>query len=489
MKSGHHRPNNNRGSVLLVALLLCGIIGISLVSYIQLSRTTLNISNRGLYNNAAMNLAEEGLEEAMYSINQNLGNSTYTWPSWTTNGGDKYREWPTVSLSQGATATFRVYFYNFSPSDPGPKWVVSRSRVTLAGINSAPVDKYIAILLKKTSIFANGLVAKHNVDFHGNNAAVDSWNSDSDGNGVSETNYSTANTVRHAKGSVAAENVVSVQNADIFGYVATKNTTITVGSNGMITGNFSAAGGTLDSSRTSQGFQGDFTINSPPAGTYSGLASDIINTSTSLPRGTDTTTCSDTNSPYYGYRLISADSVSLAGSDTLTITNKVVIKLNSTTNALKTTGSSKVKINTGAALVVFTAGDINIAGNGVENGTTSVGTCNAPINCQFFGTKTSLTQSISIAGNGVLSAVVDAPFASVSINGGGDVCGSVVAYDIDVTGDAQFHYDESLANFNVDEPYRIFTWKELTTNSQRTGYLVTSPSNLYPASAINFAWP
>ena len=59
-----------RGSLLIVAMLLCAVIGISLASYIQLGRSSLVISNRALYNNAAMNLAENGLEEAMYSVNQ-----------------------------------------------------------------------------------------------------------------------------------------------------------------------------------------------------------------------------------------------------------------------------------------------------------------------------------------------------------------------------------------------------------------------------------
>jgi len=66
-----------------------------------------------------------------------------------------------------------------------------------------------------------------------------------------------------------------------------------------------------------------------------------------------------------------------------------------------------------------------------------------------------------------LSAIVYAPFGSVKINGNGDVCGSVVANDITVVGNAAFHYDESLGNFGGN-PYRVTAWTELTSASDRT---------------------
>src|SRR6185436_15222468 len=80
--SANHR-RRQRGSLLIVSMILCAVIGISLASYIQLSKSSLTISNRALYNNAAMNLAENGLEEAMYSINKKVADDTYAWPNWT----------------------------------------------------------------------------------------------------------------------------------------------------------------------------------------------------------------------------------------------------------------------------------------------------------------------------------------------------------------------------------------------------------------------
>ena len=172
----------NRGSLLIVALLLCSVIGISLVSYLHLARTSLTISNRALYNNAAINLAENGLEEAMYSINRMIADEGYTWPRWRNNGSastsDAWRRWSDYRFDQNATGYVRVYVQNY-------KGVVApiiavRASITLGGTSAAPIEKWIEVTLKKTSKFANGLVAKNSVVFNGTNTSVDSWNSDPD---------------------------------------------------------------------------------------------------------------------------------------------------------------------------------------------------------------------------------------------------------------------------------------------------------------------
>lgn len=131
MKNVQPRRNRKRGSLLIVAMILAAVIGISLASYIQLGRSSLNISNRALYNNAAMNLAENGLEEAMCSINQYVANSSYNWAGWSNSGGsDAWRTLPatgTYTFDQGITGTVRVYIYGCKGTAPR---VVARATVT-----------------------------------------------------------------------------------------------------------------------------------------------------------------------------------------------------------------------------------------------------------------------------------------------------------------------------------------------------------------------
>jgi hypothetical protein len=110
--------------------------------------------------------------------------------------------------------------------------------------------------------------------------------------------------------------------------------------------------------------------------------------------------------------------------------------------------------------------------DGADAGTSvdQVSELGQPKQFQLWGTKTSGTQTMAFAGSGLFSGVLYAPNASVSIVGNGAVCGSVVAGDIVLAGNAQFHYDESLAKLGADNPYRISKWKELTSATDRNAY-------------------
>src|SRR4051812_42209906 len=86
MKSPTSFPHSRRGSVLIVAMLLAAIIGVSLVSFIKLSTNSLKQAHRTFYSNSAMNLAEVGLEEAIARFNalDNVNAPADAWPSpWT----------------------------------------------------------------------------------------------------------------------------------------------------------------------------------------------------------------------------------------------------------------------------------------------------------------------------------------------------------------------------------------------------------------------
>lgn len=462
----HLRSHPEHASVLIVAMILCAVIGLSIASYIQLSKTSLTISNRAFYNNTSMNLAENGLEEAMYSINKMVEDDTY---SWTTDGwsvvdtNNARRQWTGYTFDQNATGKVRVYVYNYLGT-VAPK-LVARSTITLGGATAAPIEKWIEVQLAKTSKFANGLVARQQVRFSGNNATVDSWNSDPDNNpATAAIPYSAA--TKNDEGSVGSIAVtvdaVLVQNADIFGYVATGGVAATVGSQGLI-GPFGTTSGTIAAGHSSTDFSASFDAVTAPTATYAHLGA-ITNTTT-LPGATDTPAAD--GKYYYSATQVNFNNKSL----NITAGKDVVLRLTDAITAISIGGGSgAINLNTGSKLAIYADGDISVAGNGIMNGGTTSATANQPINFQIWGTKTTGTQNIAISGNGVLSAIVYAPQGSVRINGNGDVSGSVVANDITCVGNALFHYDESLGNFGGGNPYRVTLWRELTTATDRNTY-------------------
>jgi len=463
MRNRNFVPRSQRGSLLIVSMIMSAIIGISIVSYINLGRASQTISNRALYNNGAMNLAENGMEEAMYSINKLVADSSYSWTTdnWTpaNSGEDAQRKWSGYTFDQNATGIVRVYVKHADGARA--PIVLARATVSLGGVASAPIEKWIRVQLAMTSKFANGLVAKNTISFSGTNASVNSWNSDPDNDpSTPAITYSTAvDNDNGSVGSISVTAAVSVNNADIWGYVATGGTPASIGPNGLV-GPFGTASGTVAPGHSSTDFTASFDNVVIPTAAYTPIGA--ITGNFRLPSDAGVTPAAD--GKYY----IECPSVSF-NNKTLTIEagKEVVLKLTDSTTSINIGGGSgALNIESTGKLVVYGAGDIKIAGNGILNGGSTTATANQPANCQFWGTKTSGSQDIQIAGNGVLSAVVYAPFGSVKINGNGDVCGSVVANDITVVGNAAFHYDESLGNFGGN-PYRVAAWTELTSSTDR----------------------
>lgn len=477
MKAFPSRLQSQRGSLLIVSMIMSAIIGISIASYIRLGLQSQKISNRALYNNGAINLAENGMEEAMYAINQMVADATYAWPSWTTDGtasdSSAWRKWSGYTFDQNATGIVRVYVYNYT-GVVAPR-IVARSTVTLGGATSAPIEKWIEISLSKTSKFANGLVAKNNISFSGGNVLVDSYNSDPDNDGDPADVVPYSDASKNDNGSVGSISIapaaVDPGNGTIYGYAATGGSGISVGPQGRI-GPFGTAEGDIADGHTSTDFSASFdNVTAPTTHSYTPIAADPTDLPGAVPPAGD--------GKYY----IELTQIRYNSTLTVAADKEVILKItNSGTGgggALIIGGSGGIVLETGAKLIVYTAGEIAIAGNGVTNGGTTNATAGPPINFQIWGTKTSPTQPISIKGNGVLSGIIYAPFASVSLNGGGSsgsVLGSIVANDITVTGGGNFHYDESLANFGGGNPYRVTSWRELTTAAARNSF----------ASVLNF---
>jgi hypothetical protein len=156
-------------------------------------------------------------------------------------------------------------------------------------------------------------------------------------------------------------------------------------------------------------------------------------------------------------------SISLNGNKTLTILGDVTLILTqSSGSALDVAGNAAIIVPDGSSLTVYVEADFKVAGNGVGNGN------NRPGTVRIFGTSTSVAgQSVQLAGNGALKAVVYAPNGDIKINGNGDIMGALVGNTVTFTGNAAFHYDESLASEGTDTSFGISRWRELGTAAER----------------------
>lgn len=438
------------GSVLIVALLLCAIIALMLGSYLNLNLNSTRLAQRSFHSTAALNLAEAGAEEAVWSFNRTTQGNGDGWTGWSTDGSGAWRKFAGFDLGAGTDAWIKVYVTQTNPPSGGTPKVVA-----LASVNPPqrpPVTRMLEVTLRRRSYFANGLVAKESITFNGTNTSVDSWNSDPDGNAATApVEYSAA--VRRDQGTVASTSVANtamlINQADIWGYVYTGGASPQVGVNGSIRGASTPADVQIDASRVATDFNAELPLVQAPAdGTFLASVGSVLGTAGTATR----------------WR---CPSISLSGNQSLTIQGDVTLVLTapSGSSALSVTGNARILIAAGASLTLYAEGNVKIAGNGIGNANIQ------PLTFQLWGTHpTPGGQSVQIAGNGTLRAAVYAPTASVKINGNGDVMGSIVANDITLVGNAAFHYDEALASYGNNTPFGITKWRELDTAEGRAAY-------------------
>jgi hypothetical protein len=458
----------NRASVLIVAMIFSAIIAVSLGSYIQVGQTNLRVANRAFYQNAALNLAESGLEYAMWSVNQQATGGGNAWTGWTLSGGNATRTFTNFTLDQNATGSVRVLVQNYTLAS-APRLL---ARATITPQPGPPLEKWIEVRVTRRSLFANGLVARDTITFSGSNTMVDSYDSRL---GDYNADLGGGNFNRYARGSAGSLSVTtgafSLGNGDIYGYVSIGTSDysgLSMGPNGRV-GDFGAAVGSIDYSHVTTDFSADFDppVTPTPPSVYNlgGIGS------TALPRTGDTP-AADGN--YY----YNVTGISLSGGpgnklqirnhpDTSDPSDVVIMVTGTAGNVVSVTGNASFQIDAGNTLNLYASGNISIAGRGVAN-------ANHPAAFMLWGTKTTADQSLSVSGNGQLNGVVYAPNADVSMNGGGSsgaVRGAIVANNITITGNSSFAYDEALADMNDSNPFGLVDWEEITTAADRASRL------------------
>ena len=170
------RFSDQRGSLLLVAMLVAAAIAIGLVGYLNVGRTSLKLAHRTFFAHDASSLAEAGLEESIYCFKQmNSGMTPATaWAGWTISGANAMRTLPPFNRDQNAIAIVKIYVKGYDGSDPSP-YVISQATITPFD-GSPPIVKIQRADFKLDGYSINGIVARNGLTWKGQ-ASADSFNS------------------------------------------------------------------------------------------------------------------------------------------------------------------------------------------------------------------------------------------------------------------------------------------------------------------------
>ena len=424
------RLSSERGSLLIVALLFAAAISLVLVSYLELGHTSLKLAHRSYFANDATNLAEAGLEEALYCFNRmGAGVAPATaWLGWTFSGTNAMYTLPPFNRDQNAVGIVKVYVKGYDGSSAAPT-VFSQAVITPFD-GGAPIVKTLQISLK-LNLGAFGLVALNGLTLK-NTTYADSFDSN-------PTNSPTGPWVAYSSGIAHSQATVFVRSGSI-----------SIGT-GKIKGNLYL--GTGVSSPPASKVTGTITTNYTqpfpmPAFPTAGSVSRSYNLGATIPA----------TLPVAGH-LPAADgryyyfcSGATIGSTTITSGKNVTIV---GTNTSMTFGLTVQNL---ATCVIYMDKTVVLATNKTINSTNWAGAL------QVF---TTTTGTCSFANNSQFAGCLFAPYATLTASGSGAnglLVGFFVAQTITTSNVMNFHYDEAL---QPGSAWSMTNWLELQSAADR----------------------
>ena len=459
------RLTAQRGSAVLVALCLTVALGVAVIGYVAVCARTMEMSNRSFCTTSSVQLAEIGVEEALWTLNQArlayVGGSSYGW-----SGAGWTLTTPTVNGVPVPTSTknltgfvsnrglqgsvkIKVEFYSNSNLVP-PLCFTQPPTVTADGISQMPdgipIDKQLKLTARPAALFTKAVGAYTSTSFTINwICPLDSYET--------HVNLDPASALQTRKDeAIVSAPTVSVNAANISGYVATAGTAPTYTTGGTVTRSDTPGGVTRDPRYVfTNANQTLFDILSDAnlPGTWAGTVSDSSNTIGSHVFGTQA-----------DLKRYTAYDLSLTSYHTLTIDGPVIIAVSGN---LYIDSTASIFITAFGSAQIVVGGSITIRGN-INNTVTKL-----PKNLAVFGRSSGSYAYINnytaqLNTSAPFYGVIYVPNGSLQVYGPGPttVYGALVANVVDQSyGNGVIHYDLDLRNAvfpALNTPFDVAQW-------------------------------
>jgi hypothetical protein len=429
---------HRQGSVLMVTLFMLSLISFFLYAYLYSAREQRSLVSRSEGWNAALGLAEAGIEEALAQVNPGASVMSIdrTANGWGAAAGGFYGPM-SRTLSNG---TYSVVI----TTDPFPI-LYATGYVAVPSI-PANLTRVVRVTTTNAPLFSAVLAAKYNISLGGNSMFTDSFNSliaAQSENGRYPVDYPSRTSTN---GDVASfGGLVNVANTSINGQLLLGPTASDyLGPSGVVTG-----GITND-------FNYDFEDVVMPSTNW------LPPITTNMTIFTGTGTNSFTNSYQY---VFGPGAAYPNGSGYYTISGLASsIYVSNVNVTLKLTGNASAPViwvdgvgtNAGSLTIYMDGPTFAVNGGSVVDGGNAA-------NLSYYGTTNNT--AINFGGNASFTGTIYAPEADFKLNGGGgsiyNFVGAAVLRSVDITGHFNFHYDEALATAGPKRGFLPNSWQEL----------------------------
>ncbi len=419
-------PAGERGAALLAALCFATVLAIALGSYMTVCYRTLALSSRTMQSTRSVELAESGMEDALWAMNRD------DWSGWSLSGGTATKTSTGFSFDGGVTGSITVTVTGYDGS-AATRTVTATGTTTQA--DGTVQTRTLTSTSERASLFTNAVAATTGRVRFRSAGSVDSYDSTL-GTYASQTPGFSA--IISSGSTSTSSATVQLTNAQIKGYVATLSTGPSYSTSAKLVGPSTAATTKIDTTRISTSpYQATFDEVVPTG------AGDI------LPSGNATigTAGATATAIYYGSNL------SLTGTQTLTVDGPVAIVL---TGDLYLANTAKIRITANGSLRLHVAGDITIGGNGIQNDTL------LPKNLVILSTGNPY-DTYTMATNTAFHGVIYTPVSSFTVSNSQTIYGAIVAKAVTFNASPVIHYDVSLRTTvlpGLDIPFAVANWRE-----------------------------
>ena len=417
----------NRGSILVIALVVGVILLITLTSYLTLVSDENRAVGRAQAWNAAMPMAEAGVEEALTQLQYAGSVNNLATNGWTLGSDGMYHK----------TRTFSGSGYYGVAIQPSMVPVIWSTGYVLVPVSGTYIGRAVKVATVSAPSFGQGITSKGTITLSG---------------GASLDSYTVTNGVYDM---VPGDEAVALTDTNIAGAVSLSGGPSIAGYVETGAGPTSGSGATLSTGGSAIVGDSNYiaTVKSGvEAGHYSNNANFQFN---------DVAVPSLTN---YYTAFSMTNSVEVAGvpgkttcyevptiSQSLMIYGNVTIYVTSIGSAINITGQGDIDITPNSTLTLYVAGSISLNGGGVINGQ------NRANALTIYGLPT--CTSISYGGGANFIGVVDAPESDFSFNGNEAAIGAFVVNSCTVKGAGGVHWDTSLGSGGS---FVVNNWNEMS---------------------------